>query len=67
MFPSQSNRAFFHARFGLSEDPLKPYKKTIDRLLGPDIFRGQRTSVSKAKMAITEDKNPIAARRAWLS
>jgi len=29
------NRAFLHARFGLGEDPLLLYKKTIDRWLWP--------------------------------
>jgi hypothetical protein len=56
---SENNRAFFHARFGLSEDPLQPYKKTIDRWLWPDVFRGQQASVSKAKRAITEYKHAI--------
>src|ERR1700704_1605728 len=40
-------RAFLHARFGLGQDP-QPYKKTIDRWLWPDVFRGQETSVSRA-------------------
>jgi hypothetical protein len=49
-------RAFLHARFGLGQDPLQPYKKTIDRWLWPDVFRGQETSVSRAKRAITDYK-----------
>jgi hypothetical protein len=36
----EANRASLHARFGLGEDPLRPYKKTIDRWLWPDVFRG---------------------------
>jgi hypothetical protein len=54
-----SNRAFLHARFGLGEDPLYPYKNTIDRCLCPDVFRGQQTSVSKAKEAITQYQNAL--------
>jgi hypothetical protein len=50
----EDNRAFLHARFGLGKDPLQPYKKTIDRWLWPDIFRGQQTSVSRAKGAIAK-------------
>jgi hypothetical protein len=50
----EANRAFLNARFGLGEDPLLPYKKTIDRWLWPDMFRGQRTSASRAKGAITK-------------
>jgi hypothetical protein len=52
-------RAFLHARFGLGEDPLEPYKKIIDRWLWPDVFRGQGTSVSRAKRAITDYKKAI--------
>lgn len=28
---SKKNRAFLHARFGLGDDVLKPYKTTVDR------------------------------------
>jgi hypothetical protein len=50
----KENQAFLHARFGLGEDVLAPYKETIDRWLWPDVFRQQNTSVSKAKQAISE-------------
>ena len=49
----EGNRAFLHARFGLGDEPLQPYKKTINRWLWPDVFRGQQASVSRAKGAIT--------------
>jgi hypothetical protein len=52
----EGDRAFLHARFGLGEDSLGPYKETIDRWLWPDIFRGQQTSVSNAKRAIAKYK-----------
>jgi hypothetical protein len=55
----EGNRAFLHARFGLGEDPLQPYKKTVDRWLSPDVFRGQETSVSRAKRAITDYRKAI--------
>ena len=55
----EANRAFLHTRFGLGEDPLQPYKKTVDRWLWPDLFRGQRTSVSRAKGAITKYKKAL--------
>jgi hypothetical protein len=51
---AEGNRAFLHARFGLGQDPLQPYKKIIDRWLWPDVFRGEETSVSKAKRAISD-------------
>jgi hypothetical protein len=55
----EANRAFLHTRFGLGEDPLQPYKKTVDRWLWPDLFRGQRTSVSRVKGAITKYKKAL--------
>jgi|SRR5215469_1266996 len=55
----EDNRAFLHARFGLGEDPLQEYKKTINKWLWPDIFRGQQTSVSRAKQAITKYKKAL--------
>jgi hypothetical protein len=50
----KDNQAFLHARFGLGEDVLEPYKKTIERWIWPDVFRNQDTSVSKAKQAISD-------------
>jgi hypothetical protein len=55
----KENQAFLHARLGLGEDVLEPYKKTIDRWLWPDVFRRQETSVSKAKQAISDYKKAI--------
>jgi hypothetical protein len=55
----KDNQAFLHARFGLGENVLEPYKKTIDRWLWPDVFRGQDTSVSKAKQAISDYKKAL--------
>ena len=45
----KENQAFLQARFGLGEEVLEPYKKTIDQWLWPDIFRQQETSVSKSQ------------------
>lgn len=50
----KDNRAFLHARFGLGENAMKPYKKTIDRWLWPDMARRQDPSLSRAKRAITD-------------
>jgi hypothetical protein len=55
----EGNRAFLHARFGLGEDALQPYKKTIDHWLCPNVFRGQAPSVSRAKKAITEYRRAL--------
>src|SRR5437899_318468 len=53
------NQTFLHARFGLGEDVLEPYKQTIDRWLWPDLFRKQDTSVSQAKRAISDYKKAV--------
>src|SRR5437762_1945543 len=53
------NQAFLHARFGLGQDVLEPYKKTIDRWLWPDVFWRQDTSVSQAKRAISDYKKAV--------
>jgi hypothetical protein len=50
----KDNRTFLHTCFGLSEDVLEPYKKTIDRWLWPDVYRNQEESVSKAGQAIAD-------------
>jgi hypothetical protein len=55
----EENQAFLHARLGLGENVLEPFKKTIDRWLWPDVFRRQETSVSKAKQAISAYKKAL--------
>ena len=55
----KDNQAFLHARFGLGEDVLEPYMKTLARWLWPDPFRNQDTSVSKAKQAISHYKKAV--------
>ena len=54
----EDNRTFLHARFGLG-DILKSCKKIIDRWMWPDVLRGQDTSVSKAKQAISDYKKAV--------
>jgi len=53
------NQTFLHARLGLGEDPLRPYKETVDRWISPDVFRKQDTSVAKAKQAISNYKKAV--------
>src|SRR5438128_3429484 len=55
----KDNQPFIHARFGLAEDVLEPYKKTIARWLWPDLFRKQDTSVLQAKRAISDYKKAV--------
>lgn len=56
---SKENQAFLNARLGLGDDPLKPYKATIERWLWPDVYKNQDYSVSKAKKAISDYKKAI--------
>ena len=55
----KDNQTFLHSRFGLGEDVLEPYKRTIDRWLWPDVLRNQDTSVSQAKRAISDYKKAV--------
>jgi hypothetical protein len=55
----KDNQAFLHARFGLGQDVLEPYRETIDRWLWPDVFRNQDTSISKAKRAISDYRKAV--------
>jgi hypothetical protein len=58
---SKDNQVFLHARFGLGDDILAPYKETIERWLWPDVLRNQNYSVSKAKQAISSYRKAVGA------
>ncbi|MFN3417633.1 MAG: hypothetical protein ACK4ZD_15110 [Caldimonas sp.] len=55
---SRDNKAFLHARFGLGDDPLEPYKDVIIRWINPPDFRNP-ISVAKAKKAISDYKKAL--------
>jgi len=55
----KDNRTFLHARFGLGEDVLAPYKEALDRWLWPDALRNQDASVMKAKQAISSYRKAV--------
>lgn len=55
---SKDNKVFLHARFGLGEDPLEPYKDVITRWVNPPDVRNP-ISVSKAKKAISDYKKAL--------
>lgn len=50
---SKDNQVFLHARFAVMDDPLAPYKKTIDECMYPDVYRNKPVQISKAKKAIS--------------
>src|SRR5207247_9777049 len=50
----KDDQAFLHSRFGLCEDALETYKKTMNRWLLPNVARRQGTSVAKAQQAISD-------------
>ena len=56
---SKDNRAFLHARLGLGQDQLQPFKASISKWISPDLMKGQPVSVSKAKKAIADYKKAI--------
>jgi hypothetical protein len=56
---NKDNRTFLHARFGLGQDVLAPYKEALDRWLWPDVLRNQDTSVAKAKQAISSYRKAV--------
>ena len=56
---SKDNQAFLHARLGLGQDQLQPFKASISRWISPDLMKGQPISVSKAKKAIADYKRAI--------
>jgi hypothetical protein len=49
---SKDNKSFLHARFGLGDDPLEPYKD-VTQWINPSDYRKSQ-SVAKAKKAIDE-------------
>jgi hypothetical protein len=56
---SRDNQAFLHARLGIGQDQLEPYKARILHWISPDLMRGQALSLSKAKKAISDYKKAI--------
>ena len=55
---SKDNKTFLHARFGLGDDPLKPYKDAITQWINPPDYRKPQ-SVAKAKKAISDYKKAL--------
>jgi hypothetical protein len=55
---SKDNQAFLHARFGLGDDPIKPYKATITQWINPADYQKPQ-SVAKAKKAISDYKKVL--------
>jgi hypothetical protein len=49
---SKENEEFLNARFGVLDDPLAPFKKSIEEFMYPDIFSDKPVQISKAKAAI---------------
>lgn len=49
---SKENEEFLSARFGVLDDPLAPFKKSIEESMYPDIYRDKPVQISKAKGAI---------------
>ena len=56
---SKDNQAFLHARLGLGDDQLQPFKASISNWICPDVMKNRPISVSKAKKAIADYKKAI--------
>ncbi|EXI76987.1 MAG: hypothetical protein AW10_04112 [Candidatus Accumulibacter appositus] len=56
---NKDSQAFLHARLGLGDDVLKPYKAIIDRWLWPNVYKSQNTSVANAKKPIADYKKAV--------
>lgn len=54
----RGNQTFLYTRFGLGENLLTPYKKTISRWIAPQGF-SQEISVAKGKQAISDYKKAV--------
>jgi hypothetical protein len=49
---SKENEEFLSARFGVLDDPLAPFKKSIEEFMYQDIYSDKPIQISKAKAAI---------------
>ena len=52
---SRENQAFLRARFSVGQDPLAPYKKTIEKCMYPNVYSDKpvQVHISEAKKAIS--------------
>ena len=55
---SKENKVFLHARFGLGDDSLQPYKHAITQWINPSDDRKPQ-SIAKAKKAISDYKKAL--------
>ena len=55
---NKDNKTFLHARLGLGDDPLEPYKNVITQWINPPDYRKPQ-SVAKAKKAISDYKKAL--------
>ena len=58
----KENQTFLHARFGLGQDILAPYKEVLERWLWPDVLRNQDASILKAKRPSPATEKLLATR-----
>ena len=58
---SPDNRAFLEARLSVTDEPLSPYKKAIERSIYPDLMKGRPVSVAKAKKAIADYRKALGS------
>jgi len=64
---SKENKAFLHARFGLGDDVLEPYKAIISRWVCPDVNRNQDFQFPKPRRRSLIIKMPLDMPSGWPS
>ncbi len=57
---SKDNQDYLHARFGVGDEPLAPYKKTIEECMFPDVYKNRPIQIAKAKGAISIYSKAVA-------
>ncbi len=61
-----ANKTFLHARFGASEEALKPYQKIIEESMFPDVYKNKPIQIAKAKKAITDYTRAVGDKKGIL-
>jgi hypothetical protein len=65
---NKENQTFLHARFGVGDDALQPYKQTIERWVSPDVLKKQQDiSVRRPSKPFLITKRQLAIPPDWPS
>jgi hypothetical protein len=64
---SKDNQVFLHARFAVGDDPVSPYKKTVNECMYPDIYSNKPIQISKINQfkSRKQREQSAAIQRPW--